>query len=389
MPAMAPPPTSAEIARLYAPLALRRGPALPNRFVLAPMTNQQSAEDGELGDDELHWLRLRAQGGFGHVVTCACHVAEEGKGFPGELAIYSDRHLPGLTRLATALRAAGAVSSVQLYHGGLRSITRDLVAPSDDTTTGARALTAAQVAATIASFVRAARRAEQAGFDGVQLHAAHGYLLSQFLSPQFNRRTDAYGGCADRRARFLREIIDGIRAATGPHFQLHVRLSPERFGQELGEVIALVERLLAGDHVDSIDLSVWDVRKEPEDERFRGRSLLSYFTLLERRGVRLGAAGGIIQPRDAVDALEAGLDFVTLGKVSILHPDYPNRLRENAAFTPAWLPVSAAHLRHAGLGEGFIRYLSSWTNFVSDLKAPLDAPRFDIGEYLKKGAAAK
>lgn len=381
--------TTAEIAPLFEPLGLLRGAALPNRFVLAPMTNQQSGEDGTLGDDELHWLRLRAQGGFGHVVTCACHVAEEGKGFPGELGIFSDKLLPGLTRLAGALRAGGAVCSVQLYHGGLRSITHDLVAPSDDASTGARALSAEQIASTVAAFVQGARRAEQAGFDGVQLHGAHGYLISQFLSPQHNRRTDDYGGTPARRARFLLEIIDGIRSATRPDFQVHVRLSPERFGQELGAVIELVERLLDDAQVDSIDLSLWDFRKEPEEDRFRGRSLLSYFTRLARGGVRLGAAGRIIHPRAAVEALGAGVDFVTLGKVAVLHADYPLRLYEDAAFTPDWLPVSAARLRQAGLGERFIRYLSSWTNFVADREPPADVPRFDIGEYLNKGGTAK
>lgn len=381
--------TASRFDPLYEPLAFRRGPAMQNRFMLAPMTNQQSAEDGTLSDDELHWLEVRARGGFAHVPTCASHVAEGGKGFPGQLGCFADRHLAGLRRVAAALRAAGAVSAVQLYHGGMRAIVADRVSPSGDAKTGARAMAAEEVERALEDFVAAARRAEAAGFDGVQLHGAHGYLISQFLSPVFNARTDDWGGAPERRSRFLFDLVARVRAATRPDFQLGVRISPERFGQDLGEVREVVARLLAEAEVDYVDLSLWDVFKEPEDARYKGRSLLSYFTELPRGDVRLGAAGKIVQPSDALATLEAGVDFVALGKVAVLHHDYPARLRADPAFVADWLPVSVERLRREGVGPKFVAYLSTWTNFVADYAPPPAAPRFDIGEYLAKGTSGK
>ena len=156
--------------QLFAPLSFRHGPAMKNRFMLAPLTNLQSHADGTLSDDEFRWLTYRAQGGFGLTMTCAAHVQAVGQGFPGQLGVFSDAHLPGLTRLASAIRAAGSLSSVQLHHAGIRSPT-DLVgqpvAPSDDAETGARALSTGEVEQVIEDFITAAVRAEAAGFDGV------------------------------------------------------------------------------------------------------------------------------------------------------------------------------------------------------------------------------
>src|SRR5579864_6300126 len=106
---------------LFEPLSFARGPAMKNRFMLAPLTNQQSHPDGRLSDEEFRWLTLRAEGGFGLVMTCAAHVQLAGQGFPGQLGVYSDDLIAGLARLADKIRAEGAVSSVQLYHGGIKS----------------------------------------------------------------------------------------------------------------------------------------------------------------------------------------------------------------------------------------------------------------------------
>ena len=215
---------------LLDPLPLTRGPALKNRFVLAPLTNLQSFPDGRLSDDEFKWLTMRATGGFGLTMTCAASVAPVGLGFPGQLGAHDDMHLEGLARLADAIRRAQSHSVVQLHHAGMRSpeaiIGEKPVCPSQDSETGARALTLDEVRRTADAFIAAAKRCERAGFDGVELHGAHGYLICQFLSPEINRREDSYGGSPDNRARFLMEIIDGIRATCRADFSLGVRLSP-------------------------------------------------------------------------------------------------------------------------------------------------------------------
>jgi 2,4-dienoyl-CoA reductase-like NADH-dependent reductase (Old Yellow Enzyme family) len=361
---------------LFEPLTLARGPALKNRFVLAPLTNMQSHADGTLSDDEYRWLCKRAEGGFGLVMTCAAHVQASGVGFPGQLGIFGNEHVAGLTRLAAGLTGHGAHAVAQLYHGGMRSpralIGRAPQCPSDDAETGAQAMTADEVKTAIDDFVSAARRAERAGFDGVEVHGAHGYLVCQFLSPDINRREDAYGGPLEHRARFLFEIVDGIRAACGPRFGLGVRLSPERFGMRLDEIRDVAGRLMREGRIDYLDLSLWDVFKEPNDEAFKGRSLLSCFSDLPRHGVRLGAAGKISTGADAARALAGGLDFVIIGRAAILHHDLPRRIAADPAFEPVALPVSAEYLRGEGLSDSFIGYMRSWKGFVEDA-APVAA----------------
>lgn len=354
---------------LFSPLTFVHGPAMKNRLMLAPMTNMQSDADGCLSDDEITWLVQRAKGGFGLVMTAAAHVQAVGQGFSGQLGIFSDAHLPGLSRLAAALRENGALSSVQLHHAGCRS-PKDLVetpvGPSDDAATGTRALSLDEVERLRDDFIAAARRAEQAGFNGVEVHGAHGYVLAQFLSPEMNRRTDRYGGDADNRARLVLEVIDGIRGSCGSDFQIGLRLSPERFGQQLEEMIALSARVLREEKIDYLDMSLWDAAKEPEEERFRGRTLLSYFTELPRGTVRLGAAGKVMGGQAAADVLAAGCDFVSIGRAGILRHDFPERVRRDAAYNSPPLPVSEEHLRSEGLGDPFIAYLRTWQGFVAE-----------------------
>ncbi|MEQ8485483.1 MAG: NADH:flavin oxidoreductase [Pseudomonadales bacterium] len=351
-------------------LTFARGPAMKNRFMLAPLTNSQSHDDGRLSDDEFQWLTMRAQGGFGLTMTCAAHVQAEGRGFAGQLGIFGDQHLPGLERLATAIRDAGSVSSVQLHHAGMRS-PKDLIGttplcPSVNEEFGARAMTTAEVERLIEDFIVAAARAERAGFDGVELHGAHGYILCQFLSAEINHRDDRFGGSLENRARPLLDIIHGIRERCRPDFQLGVRLSPERFGMDLTEVRELAQRLMREDAVDYLDMSLWDVFKEPEDEAFKGSSLMSCFTALDRGRVRLGVAGKIGRPADVQACLDAGVDFVLLGRAGILRHDFPRQAEHDPDLAPVALPVTRAYLRDQGLGETFVSYMSRWPGFVAD-----------------------
>lgn len=357
---------------LFAPLSFSRGPAMKNRFMLAPLTNLQSHADGSLSDAEYDWLVKRAQGGFGLTMTCAAYVQAQGRGFGGQLGIDSDMLLPGLSRLAAAIRAQGSVAITQLHHAGMRSL-KDLiggqpVAPSDDAETGARALTLSEVGQLADDFIAAAVRAEQAGFHGVELHSAHGYVLAQFLSGELNRRSDDYGGSAENRARLLFQIVRGIRERCGKDFMIGVRLSPERFGQRLDEIRAVTQRLMSDGDIDFIDLSLWDVFKEPNEEAFQGKTLLSWFTELERGKVRLTAAGKIRTAVEAQRALDAGLDFVTMGRSGILHHDFPLLAQQNRGFEPRALPVSPEVLATEGVGPAFVGYLRTWAGFVTEAK---------------------
>jgi len=355
---------------LLQPLTFARGPAMSNRLMLAPLTNMQSHDDGTLSEDEFRWLVMRAQGGFGLTMTCASYVQPVGKGFPGQLGIWSDRHLPGLERLARAIRAEGGLAAVQLHHAGLRAdrarIDDAPVAPWADAKTGARALGTAEVEQVVEDFILAAQRAENAGFNGVELHGAHGYLLGQFLDADHNRREDRYGGSFENRCRALFEVIDGVRARTGADFQLGVRLSPERFGVTLAEARALAQRLMADGNIDYLDMSLWDAFKEPVDPAFHGKPLISHFTELERGATRLGVAGKIMGGDSARRCLEHGADYVLIGRGAILHHDFPRQLRADPHFESIPRPVTRAYLQQQGLGPAFIRYMETgWKDFVA------------------------
>ncbi len=352
------------------PVTFRRGPAMPNRFMLAPLTNEQSHTDGTLSDDEHRWLTMRARGGFGLTMTCAAHVQAIGQGFPGQLGVFGDEHLDGLTRLATDLNATGTVSYVQLHHAGNRSpaalIGTAPVCPSDDPATGARALTTAEVEQVVTDFVAAAARAERAGFHGVELHGAHGYLICQFLSDELNHRSDRYGGSWENRSRLLFEIVHGIRATCGDGLALAVRLSPERFGMRLAEIRELYAALVDTGSVELIDLSLWDVNKQPIEEAFHGRSLTEWFAELPRGDVRLGVAGKIHTPADVLHVLELGVDVAVLGRVGILHHDYAAQYAANPDFEPRRAPVPREVLLAEGVSPSFVDYLGRNFRFVSD-----------------------
>src|SRR5580658_1861488 len=354
---------------LLDPISFVRGPAWKNRFMLAPLTNLQSHLDGRLSDEEFRWLTFRAKGGFGLVMTCAAHVQRIGNGFPGQLGIFSDDHLPGLTRLAAEIKRLGSVSSAQLHHAGIRSpealIGEKPVGPSEDTETGARALSTGEVEQLTEDFIAAAVRSEQAGFDGVELHGAHGYILCAFLSPDTNRRDDRYGGSVENRARIVFDIIKGVRERIRPDFQLGLRISPERFGLKFAEQREVARWMLGSGELDYVDMSLWDCFKPPVEEAFATRPLIDWFAELPRGKTRLGAAGKLTRGGDFRRLLDAGADFTILGRAAVLHHDVPKLYAADPDFQPIALPVTRAHLAREGLSPGFVEYMNNWKGFVA------------------------
>lgn len=277
------------------PLQFPCGLTMPNRFLLAPMTNRQSHEDGTLSDEEFAWLTMRSRGGFGMVMTCASHVSKNGKGFEGQLGIFDDKHIEGHQRLATEIKRFGNLAILQLHHAGMRSpkelIQGKPVCASDNEKHNARGLSFEEVLQLKQDFIEGAKRSKKAGYDGVQIHGAHGYILTQFLSKEINHRKDAYGGSFENRMRILFEIVDEIRSVCGPDFLISVRLSPERFGMDLQETKMICERFIAEQQIDFLDISLWDVFKMPEDPAYQNKSLLEHFTDLDYKGIPLTVAG--------------------------------------------------------------------------------------------------
>ena len=346
------------------------GATMKNRFGLAPMTNCQSHEDGQLSDDEFNWLTKRAEGGFGMTMTCASHVQKIGKGFPGQLGIFSDALMDGHKRLAAAIKKHESLAVIQLHHAGLRSpkelIGEAPVSPSASEKHGSRALSLEEVHQLRDDFISAAVRSQKCGYDGIEVHGAHGYIICQFLSSEYNQRTDEYGGLLTNRARLLFEIVDGIRKECGAEFLLGVRLSPERFGMDILEIKEICARLISEGKPDFLDISLWDCFKYPEDEAYKDHTLLEHFTSLDYKHVKWTVAGKIRNGKEVQQILDAGVDFVSIGRSAILHHDFPKLVMKNPDFEPVPNPVSKEHLRKEGLSEAFIKYMSGWPGFVSE-----------------------
>lgn len=355
---------------LFDSVSFAHGPAIANRFVLAPLTNQQSNADGSLSDAELRWLSMRAAGGFGMTTTCAMHVQLSGLAFPGQLGCFSDDLLPGLTRLAESIKSKGSVAVAQLHHGGNRAnpelIGGQPICPSDDAEFNARAMTAGEVEESVEAFIEASVRCKRAGFQGVQVHAAHGYLVCEFLSPETNRRTDGWGGSIENRARFMMEIVRGIRARCGEDFHLGVRLSPERFGMVEHEAVQFFAMLVDCGMVDLIDMSLWDVVKPSKHPDYIGQRLIDIFAALDRGSARLAVAGRLYTGDDVQRAIDAGADTVAIGRAAIAHHDFPLHVKRDPHFVMRETPIPVDVLRAEGLGEPFIDYLRTWRTFVGD-----------------------
>jgi 2,4-dienoyl-CoA reductase-like NADH-dependent reductase (Old Yellow Enzyme family) len=326
-----------------------RGARAKNRLALAPMTNCQSHEDGSLGDDEFRWLARRARS-FGVTSTCAAHVSLDGKGFPGQLGVFDDAQLPGLEKIATMMRESETVGLVQLYHGGERSLDkRDWVHTASD----------ADLSRLIDDFAKAAVRCEKAGFAGVEMHGAHGYVLGQFLSAN-NDRKDAWGGDFDARARLMIDATRAVRSRVGSSFIVGVRISPEDFGQakgvDLDENLELAKRLSS--EIDFLHLSLWDckrmTKKRPDAHA------ITLFREVLASPLRLIACGGIWTRQDAEAAMSKGADMVALGRAAILNPDWPEH-----ADDPKRPPMSPDDLRARDVSDTLIGYLRSFKNLVA------------------------
>ena len=354
------------------PLSLKRS---HNRFVLAPMTNTQSLESGELSEDEAAWLERRAQGGFGIVMTWAARVSAFGQGWPGQLAVDRDEFLPGLTRLAERLSAAGALSIVQIHHGGFRSPT-DLIGgvpystfssePTKSVPYGARQMSEHDIEAVTQDFIEAAVRVKKAGFDGVELHGAHGYLLAQFLDPSVNQLTNRWGGSFQNRTRIFRDVITGIRAACGQSFMIGVRFSPEdnqpdSNGAHLAETLDFMN-LMHQCSVDFLHVSLWDWRKSPVSKVHGDGTLLDILCCYKSPTCPLIAAGKIAENADVDAVINAGADMVAIGKMAIANPDWPRRFGDSS-FHLKYPPYSESYVKEQSVGESFVTYLRRWEGF--------------------------
>ena len=344
-----------------------------NRTVLAAMTNKQSHDDGRLSDDEIQWLEARSEGGFGIITTAATNVEEDGKGWEGEFGTWSDGHLEGLTSLAQAINAHGGIGLVQLFHGGMRapeSLTGLQPKSASNNELGgglgeSRAMRNDEIETTIKAFGQAAKRCESAGFHGVELHGAHGYLIAQFLGSSTNRREDRWGGTQAKRTRFLDELVREVRRCTGPGFLVGVRLSPvlPSCGMDLSNALETLH-LCNEMELDFVHVSCWNIA---EEGTHNGETLpyTSHFRRVLKDDVPLITTGAVWDADDARLAMAQGGDLVGVARAGIAHPDWASYLVEHAE-GPAKPPFTPKQLAKARLNPTFIDYMRRWDGFVTD-----------------------
>ena len=327
----------------------RLGPlTLPNRFVRSATFEGMATPHGEVTEALARRMAELAEGEVGLIITGHSFVSSEGRAGPLQMAAHEDSLLPGLARMTQAVHQAKGRIALQLAHAGNQAATAlsglPAIGPSDwisPDAPPARAASAEDLKRLPGCFAQAASRARKAGFDAVQVHAAHGYLLSQFLSPFFNQRTDSYGGSLENRARLLLEVILAVRDAVGRSYPLLVKLNSEDFlenglkPEEAVQVAAMLEE--AG--VDAVELSGgcraagktrWAARlgriKSPADEGYYRKAARLY---QEQVGLPLILVGGLRSLEVAEKLVGDGTtDFISLCRPLIREPGLIKRWRE-------------------------------------------------------------
>lgn len=343
---------------------------LANRLIMAPLTRNRADEGNVPTDMMVEYYRQRA--GAGLIVTEATQVSDTAQGYPNTPGVHSEEQVVGWRRVTDAVHAAGGKIFMQLWHTGrashpsFRNGTQP-VAPSAVANRGQvyvpgigmtayptpRALELREIRQVVDDFASAARNAVRAGFDGVEIHGANGYLIDQFIRSGTNHRTDEYGGSPEKRARFALEVTQAVADAVGPH-QVGIRLSPSSTFNDMSDAtprdtFSHVVRQLAKLNLAYLHL----IAPTPKDARHGGEEHdlipISYFREFYP-GVRI-ANGGYTR-ESAQDALVEGwADAVAFGTAFLANPDLPERFRRNA---PLNTPDPSTF--YGGTEKGYIDY---------------------------------
>ncbi|QHM13329.1 NADH-dependent flavin oxidoreductase [Bacillus subtilis] len=330
---------------LFETFTFKNGVTLKNRVVMAPMTTWSSNDDYTISDEELTYYQKRVNG-VGLVITGCTHVQPNGIGFTNEFAAYDDKFIPSLRKLAEAAKSGGAPAILQIFHGGNKALP-DLTPDGEVVSSSALATEASDFAPSVLprelshdeilevihAFGETTRRAIEAGFDGVELHGAHGFLMQNFFSPFFNRREDQWGGSLENRMKFPLAIVQEVKKVIDKHatkpFILGYRISPDEpqeGGLRMKDTYALIERLIEED-IDYIHASLKNALSSKPVDSQDDKTYLELIVDHVNGRVPVLAAGSMITPDDVKTALDNGLTLAAIGHALIMNPDWIEKVQ--------------------------------------------------------------
>ncbi|MBN8200386.1 MULTISPECIES: NADPH dehydrogenase NamA [Bacillaceae] len=314
--------------KLFSPLTIK-GITFKNRIVMAPMCMYSSHNENGMVEN---WHRThytsRAVGQVGLIILEATAVTPQGRISPQDLGIWSDDHIAGLRELTGLMKEHGASAGIQLAHAGRKAtVEGEILAPSaiafNEKMKTPKEMTKEEVSETVESFKRGAERAKKAGFEVIEIHAAHGYLINEFLSPLSNKRSDEYGGSAENRYRFLREVIEAVKTVwDGPLF---VRVSAHDYHDEglTAEDYAEMGKWMKGQGVDLIDVSSGAV-VPARINSYPGYQVKFSETIKEGANIQTGAVGLITSGLQAEEILQNGrADLIFIARELLRDPYWP------------------------------------------------------------------
>ncbi|GAB3058871.1 NADH-dependent flavin oxidoreductase [Salinicoccus sesuvii] len=329
-------------APLFESVQLPNGVELKNKFVLAPLTHVSSNDDGTPTDAEIEYMRKKSDG-VGLALTAATNVTDLGKAFPGQPSIVRDSDIEEQRKIADAMKENGAKAIMQIHHGGVQALpsqtaTGESAGPSAITMQSfgepephdARELTLDEIEETIKAFGEATRRAIEAGFDGVEIHGANHYVVHQFISPYFNKRTDKWG---EDRYLFAMQVVDEVvktaKKHGNPDFIIGYRFSPEE-SESPGIRMEITEALigkLVEKPLDYLHVSLFDIHSTTREGKYEGTERIELLHKWIGGRMPLIGIGSIFTPEQALEALEAGnVDLLGLGRALLLDSDFINKI---------------------------------------------------------------
>lgn len=329
---------------LFEAVQMPNGAELKNKFVLAPLTHVSSNEDGTASDAEVEYIGNMSEG-VGLALTAATNVTELGKAFPGQPSISHDSYIEGQKRIARSMKKNGAKAILQIHHGGVQALPRltpngDSAGPSPITIQSfdetephhSREITENEIEETIKAFGEATRRAIESGFDGVEIHGANHYIIHQFVSPYFNKRTDKWG---EDRYLFAMKIVDEVvntaRKFAADDFIIGYRFSPEE-AETPGITMEVTEELigqLVEKPLDYLHVSLGSLHSETRAGKYQGIERIELLHKWIDGRMPLIGIGSIFTPDEALEAIGAGnVDLLGLGRALLLDYNFVNKIED-------------------------------------------------------------